>query len=384
MEYIICDITGRTINYDEALCSAIQLRLTQDEKLVFWSQGGHSPKGYLLKRFRSVVPNKYKNSSKRTVLFLKAFDTICAYTCLLFRFLFKKPRIFHLQWLPFLSLGVRGAFIDIFFLKLLRRISKSTKFVFTIHNMCPHGMKEEQREGYNVLFIKALKIFDRYIVHTNQTKLDVCQVFGLDEQKVNIVFHGVFVPEGRDFNRKKWNRDDVRLIMYGTQNWYKGPDVFVRSLQLVSDRFKPHIHAYICGVVDKEMQEACKDINTGVDIKWDNYYLTDEQLYNRIEESDIIILPYRRISQSGVLLLALSTKRIIITSNLPTFKETLDEYDPSLFFESENPKSLAVLIERYMNDEVDRNSVLERLSLLENKYSWKNSASCTINLYRTI
>lgn len=384
MKYIICDITGRTINYDEALCAAIQLQLSQNEQLEFWSQGGHSPKGYLLKRFRSVVPNRFKNSSKKTILFLKAFDAICAYICILFRILINKPRVFHLQWLPFLSLGLRGASIDIFFLRLFRHIANSTTFLFTIHNMCPHGMKEEKRAAYNVMFVKALQLFDVFIVHTKQTKDEVCQQFGLDEKCVNIIYHGVFVPEGVSFNRKIWNRKSVNLLMYGTQNWYKGTDVFVKALELLSDECKLKIHAYICGVVDKEMQNACNGIDAGVDLKWENYYLTDEQLYKRIEESDIIVLPYRRISQSGVLLLALSTKRIIITSNLPTFMETLDEYDQSLFFESENPKSLANLIEKYLNEKIDRTVVLDNLSVLEKKYSWDNSASLTVNLYRKL
>ena len=381
MKYFICDITGRTINYDEALCEALGEVVHQECSVEFWSQGGHRSLYYTYRPFYSVVPSRYKNSRSIFVLFLKALDTIFAFFIVFFRLLKNKPDVFHLQWLPFLSLGNRGANIDFFFLELMRKISARTKFVFTIHNMCPHGMKEDGRMAYNTLFAKAMEYFDCYVVHTHKTKDEVCQTFGLAENKVVVIHHGVFIPKDIVFERKQWDQADVHIIMYGSQNWYKGTDVLVKALQLIPNEYKERIHVRICGVVDGEMQKECSDVAVNVELSWDNYYLTDEQLYKRINESDIIVLPYRRISQSGVLLLALATNRIIITSDLPTFKETLCNYDENLFFESENPSSLADLIVRYINEGIDREEVLEKLSELKGLYSWSSAANKTLQLY---
>lgn len=381
-KFVICDITGRTINYDEALCSSVQLLLNSNENLEFWSQGGNHSNSYKLKSFSSLVPSRFKNSSSLGVRILKAVDAIFAYLCILYRFSIHKPVVFHLQWLPFISLGTKGAFIDIFFLKLIKVLSKDTLWVYTIHNICPHGMKDNDRATYNPIFRRAMNLFDEYVVHTKQTKEEVCQVFNLPSTLVNVIYHGVFVPKDIVFARKPWDNHSINLLMYGSQNWYKGTDILVQSLKYIPENIKPFIHVMICGVIDKEMENACKIDDTSIDVKWENYFLSDNQLYDRIKDSDIIILPYRRISQSGVLLLALATKRLIITSNLPTFMETLNTLDPSLFFESENPLSLAKLITRYVNDTIDRNTVYNNLNLLLDKYSWEKSALKTIVLYR--
>lgn len=60
--------------------------------------------------------------------------------------------------------------------------------------------------------------------------------------------------------------------------------------------------------------------------QWMPYFVAEQKLDYEINESDVIILPYRSISQSGVLLLSLYFKKPIITSDLPSFKETLKGY----------------------------------------------------------
>lgn len=384
MKIVISDITGRTLNYDYALCDAISERMDKTDVVEFWGPDREHNDKLKVRSFGSIVPSKYKTSTNTVVRLLKAFDTILAYIKILLWVIKEKPDVFHLQWFPFLSLGTTGASIDMFFMKMIRKCSPQTKGVFTIHNMCPHGMSENDRAGYNPIFTKVLSLFDHYVVHTEKTKEEVIDAFNLKEEKVSLVYHGVFKPKGVVFERKQWDYKNVKLIMYGSQNWYKGTDVFVEALSLLHADVKKRIHVTICGSIDQEISSKCNAINTGCDIDWMSYYLEDDLLYQKISESDIIILPYRRISQSGVLLLAIATKRLIVTSNLPTFKETLKGYNDEMFFESEKPQSLASLISKYVKGELDRDNVLRILESLEELYSWGESAKKTINIYKTI
>lgn len=384
MRIIISDITGRTLNYDYALCEAICESTQKEDVVEFWGPDREHDKKLKVRSFASVVPSRYKTSISNKVRLLKAFDTIFAYIKILLLVIKYKPDVFHLQWFPFLSLGTRGSSIDMFFIKMIKRCSSQTKMVFTIHNMCPHGMSENDRAGYNPIFSKALSLFDHFVVHTEKTKDEVITFFNLKEEKVSLVYHGVFKPKGVVFRRKQWDSNNVRLIMYGSQNWYKGTDVFVEALSMLPDDVKERIHVTICGSIDLDISIKCNAINTGCDIDWMSYYLEDELLYQKISESDIIFLPYRRISQSGVLLLAIATKRLIVTSDLPTFKETLKGYNETMFFESEKPQSLASLICKYVNGNIDRDKTLNALESLEELYSWNESANKTINIYKMI
>lgn len=384
MNIIVSDITGRTLNYDYALCEAISARLSTKDKIEFWGPKRNHSENLMVRSFGSIVPGRYKTSTSIMVRILKAFDAIFAYILICFWVLKIKPDVFHLQWFPFLSLGIRGASVDLFFIKMLKKCSRHTHLVFTIHNMCPHGMPEENRKGYNPIFSNALRLFDHFVVHTERTKDEVVEVFGLNRNQVTIVYHGVFKPQNVEFKRREWNDKIIKFIMYGSQNWYKGTDIFVEALSLLPVDIKNRIKISICGVVDQEISDKCKAIDTGCDIEWMSYFLDDNLLYEKIKESDIILLPYRRISQSGVLLLAIATKRLIITSDLPTFKETLKGYDDEMFFESENSQSLADIICKYINGVLNVAKALNTLESLEVLYSWDKSAMKTMQIYNSL
>ena len=117
-----------------------------------------------------------------------------------------------------------------------------------------------------------------------------------------------------------------------------------------------------------------KEKKQNANIEFIPEYVSDEVLYKYIADSDIIVLPYREISQSGALLLALSTKRLIITSDIPSFKETLAGTGEDTFFENGNAASLSNLIKKYVDGLVDENKQLDIIESLEAKYSWENIA----------
>ncbi|MFK2235280.1 hypothetical protein ACIXMR_13945 [Bacteroides fragilis] len=56
---------------------------------------------------------------------------------------------------------------------------------------------------------------------------------------------------------------------------------------------------------------------------WTPYFLEETVLHTRIQQADIIVLPYRAISQSGVLLLSIYFEKLVICADLPSFVETL-------------------------------------------------------------
>lgn len=384
MKIVVCDITGRTLNYDVALCEAISKEQSSSDSVELWCAGLNKQYSFKKHKFFSFIPFKYRNSSAVFARLLKVLDVLFAYVRLAISLGIRHVDVFHLQWFPFISLGTRGAFVDLFFIRLLRKLTPKTKFVFTIHNICPHGMKEEERYGYNPVFLKALSLFDHFIVHTERTKQDVCEDLGLKNDSLSVVYHGVFIPQNIQFKATTLHKERITIIMYGNQNWYKGTDVFVRSLCNLKDSVKNRLHIIICGAINSEYLSELRSIETGISIEWIPRFVDDDLLYSKINESDIIVLPYRRISQSGVLLLAIATNRFIITSNLPTFKETLKGFASELFFRSEDPVDLARLISVYLNKNVDEVSLLGNIKELQSLYSWSQSAKDTLDIYKSL
>ena len=162
--------------------------------------------------------------------------------------------------------------------------------------------------------------------------------------------------------------------MYGNQSTYKGTDVFVKALSSLPHEYKDKVHALVVGKTYSHYLNELKEKKQNANIEFIPEYVSDEDLYKYIAVSDIIVLPYREISQSGVLLLALSTKRLIITSDIPSFKETLVGMGEDTFFENGNAASLSKLIKKYADGLVDENKQLDIIESLEAKYSWENIA----------
>lgn len=384
MKIVICDITGRTINYNVALCEAIHNELGVDDSVEYWSAGIKDEYPFKTHTFTSIVPKKYRSVAHAITRVLKAFDTIIAYIWILLKLKFTKIDVLHLQWFPFISLGLMGASVDINFLKLISWVSPNTKLVFTIHNLCPHRMTEEGRKNYNPIFTKALGYFDAYVVHTEGTREEVTKILGLPYENTHVIYHGIFKTDGYTFQPSNIDDKQVNLLMYGFQHAYKGTDIFIKSLSYLDNECKKRLKVTVCGAFGLGYLDKCKSIETGVEITWIPDFLPDTYLYDQINKADILLFPYRRISQSGALLLALNTGKYLITSNITTFVETLKGFPKECFFKNEDPEDLARVISMYLNKEINTDKIVLSIKELNKLYSWEMSAQNTILMYKSI
>ena len=139
------------------------------------------------------------------------------------------------------------------------------------------------------------------------------------------------------------NRKDGKLhiLQFGGQSYYKGTDVLVNAVCGLDEERKAKIETRIVGGISQSLLEELKTKDKDSIIKWKAYFLDDEELHQEINDSDIIVLPYRAISQSGVLLLSINFGKLIICSDLPSFMETMrgeegNELDGCLFFKNED------------------------------------------------
>lgn len=317
----------------------------------------------------NILPLRLRKSKRKLFRAIKALMVIMNYIDLIVRVALRKPDILHLQWLPLVEVST----IEKHFLKILRSVAPKTKFLLTIHNIYPHDSNEIGKRIYRERFSKVESFFDKFIVHLETTKNEFCSALGISAGRVKVLHHGILAPKSHDTIRRQ-RGNVLKLIMYGNQSTYKGTDIFVNALTLLPQEYKDKVHALVVGKTYSDYLNKLKEKKENANIEFNPEYVSDEALYKYIAESDIIVLPYREISQSGVLLLALSTKRLIITSNIPSFKETLVGMGQDTFFENGNAASLSKLIVKYADNLVDENKQLDAIECLEAKYSWMNVA----------
>lgn len=371
---IIADITGRTRLYDEMLFSSMS-RIEDDISLLMPSRG-------LIR----MIPKKYQSSSNAIKRIVKIVECFINYFILGIRLVYSKTSILHLQWLPFLEIiGV-----EYYILLLFKLFRPKLNVVLTVHNVFPHDMEENKKEAYIKRFIKIGQFIDAFIVHTEASKSELSSIYNINESRIHICYHGVFKPLVVGETNEKERKDKFRILMFGLHSFYKGTDILVEAVNKLSDKCKNSVDINIVGLVEKGYYDRLIKMDGSNLIRWKNYFLSDSELGKEISQCNLIVLPYRKISQSGVLLMALNCGKIIVCSDLPSFKETLhgpehdSSYDNDLFFKSDDSDSLCSLLERYVERSVSETMLLKRMEQLAKDYSWDKSAEKTMEVYRKV
>lgn len=375
MNILIVDISGRVDIYDDALFTSMKSVRPENKYRLL------RPKKGLL----NLIPNRFKTSESLLKRLVKVFEALLNYLFLLASLVVNKYDVLHFQWLPFLEVNEW----EISFLKIIRRIAPKTKIALTVHNIYPHNINDKAKLAYNCRFRKACTLIDEFIVHTNISKQDIIKEFGICVEKVSVCCHGVFAPEGVKLKRTNREGGKLHILQFGSQSFYKGTDLLVDAVCGLDISLQNKIDIHIVGGISNKFLSELQRKDKKSIVKWTPFFIDNQTLYKEINQCDLIVLPYRAISQSGVLLLSIYFEKLIICSDLPSFKETMHgsfgtSLDDMLFFKSEDSDALKQLLVNYINKLIDESLVHNRIANLKALYSWESAAKATIATYRKV
>lgn len=291
----------------------------------------------------------------------------------------KKPNVVHIQW-------IRCFFLDYLFLKLLK--CKGIKVVYTAHNVLPHNSGNK----YKNQFDKYYHRLDAIIVHFLASKNEIVDLFNIDETKVHVIRHGILsypfsskVIQERATILKETvglNKGQIVFAMLGAMSPYKGCDFLVdvwKNNVVLQDSNK-----YKLLIVGK---------NQGIDFAalqgLENVYVLDAlvddmDFLSYLSLADVLLLPYRKISQSGVLLTAIAQHIPFVVSNAGGISEPLSVADVGWNIGEASYDNLQkCLLELIAKPEEikfkkEDSGSWEKIQKL---YSWENIASETFCLY---
>ncbi len=368
----ILDISGRIPVYDDYFCEA----LAGKANVILYSPNAHV--GVKRENYNYYKLVGGDNSISRYSLYLKALLGIYNYLFFGVILLFKRYKIIHIQWFPFLE----KVSLEIYVLKFYRFLSPRTSIIYTHHNVFPHNYEEHKKELYRNRMIRIFKQVDHIVVHTSSTKELVSSIFCVPKEKISIVHHGTFVPSF--FPQRKRNDLKLRFLMFGNQTYYKGTDLLVEAFSHLNSDDLNKSEVRIIGNTDDVMFRSIKPKAESLGIQWLPKFIDDKTLYQEITDADVLVFPYRAISQSGALLLALPFCKPIILSDLPSFLETMVDFPKYAFFDTGSAESLKNVMEYYINKRSCLNAEILILKSLNDMYSWDNSAKKMMRIYQSI
>ena len=300
-------------------------------------------------------------------------------------FLWRRFEAVHFQWL-----GERET--DYRFIRLLQWLG--FKVVYTAHNVLPHN---DQSAPTKLFFHKLYRTVDRIIVHAESLKREMLEQFALDAEKIEVVAHGAYdlfcgregISKAASRERLGIGEDKKVLLFFGILRRNKGLDILLDAFETFSGRMQDAVLLVAGGGGRRSPAEyyekLIRRLRENPRIKFVQQYIPTEEMELYFAAADVVVLPYRKASQSGVLLAAYGFGRAVVVTRTGGLAEAVEDGKSGLIVPPEDPAALAGVLQKVLRDPEKLESMAQYAKLLgQTKYSWTAAAAGTIELYRSL
>jgi glycosyltransferase involved in cell wall biosynthesis len=230
-------------------------------------------------------------------------------------------------------------------ISILKEIKTRNPDVVTagiIHNVSPH----ERFPMQDVLTRRLFKLTDAPIVLSEQTNLEYLGL--MSGERPERLFHPVYEQswpdDSRESIRKRFDFEpnEIVVLFFGLVRQYKGLDILIDALNLINLE-KTRIRPLIVGEFYIDPQSILSKIKTEHLPYYEivNRYVSEDEAARYLSASDVMVLPYRSASQSGVLSNALNFNLPALVSDLPGLTELVKQNVTGRIVEPGNSVALA-------------------------------------------
>lgn len=318
---------------------------------------------------------KYKNNILKGISYVLTMLRICVYI------LIKMPKVIHIQW-------IRVPVFDYCYYSIIKKCLK-IKLVYTVHNILPHTIKQGDYEKFKRFY----DLCDILIVHTNTTKRDLSEEFNINLNKIIIAPHGPLIfkenknnidAEVEMINDKYKLRKKIVFSILGTQSEYKGTDLLVDAW-LSSEKLRRDDEKTLI-IAGQNADKYLKSKNTHNIIVIDGI-LSDLTFKALIRRSDVIVLPYRRIEQSGVLLSLIIERVPYCATDVGELAIPIKEENIGWIIPEVSANSIKETLEKIVEnvDEIqEKAGNIQGWTRIFEYYDWNTAAKITEKIYSEV
>ena len=286
----------------------------------------------------------------------------------------ERPHVFHVQALhqPLLDWP----------LLLIARL-RGARLVWTAHNSLPH----ESTRFDTVLFRFIYRYVDAVIVHTRFTARTLAEELGVRRDKVHVIAHGPLTlgaapAPSREAAREALGVVDETflLLLFGRIRPYKGLDLLVSALDRIAD---PDMHLIVAG--EDTFGEGRRLLANRNDVTADLSRVDDHTTARYFAAADLVVLPYRRIDQSGVLMLALTYRCAVLASDIGGLAEVIEDERTGFLLAPVDAETLAGRLAALKSRPDALETVRRNVARAQDgEQGWPQLAAHTAHLYQRV
>lgn len=325
-------------------------------------------------------PKQYFKMSKSLNLLILPFD-------LLMKRL-QGFKIFHIHWTygftpPIQSIVFRTIYFFYFVLIFFWIKILGFKVVWTVHNILPH-----EKQFVNDFLARRFlaRISDAKIVHCKNT-IEEMKKNGLNTKNVSVISIGNYIDvysntSTRQESRKRLGIQDDKFVFlhFGNIRSYKGID---HLLEIFKKLNKSHPNTFLliggkCSFL--KSKKLLNKYKNDRNIKIFDNYIPDRKVQYYFNASDVVVFPFKKVTTSSSVILALSFKKPIIAPRLGCLKDIPNRL--GFFYEEKEINGLI----RCMKKAIEERKHLGETGMVAYEYveklDWKEIAEKSYRIYK--
>ena len=246
-----------------------------------------------------------------------------------------------------------------------------------------HDVNDFKTQGGGLYRSRIIRWFDGIIIHNIFSRKALeAQV---RPKKIAVIPHGNFVETTRTF-RYNHKEGALRLLFFGQIKKVKGLDILLRAMTspILLER---GVVLTVAGKLWHDDLVSYDQMLKALDsrVVCDFNFIAEKKAEQYFEEADVVVLPYREIFQSGVLMKAMSHGRVVIASDLEPFREIITHAENGFLFRSGDSRHLAEIIALANENQTQFPRMAERaLAKINADYDWIQIGKKTSEFYDVV
>ena len=326
--------------------------------------------------------------SKRRQL-ARSAEYVANLLVLLGQWTYKRPDIVHIQWLPLLE----ALPVEILWMRIVKALG--IRIVYTVHNFSPHDDPTVERAKK---FVTAYGLADHLVCYSEHVARSVSKLLedrlvSISTQRTGAVCTSLSIPArvaAEDwlqtaFGIQKGPENRSVVLFCGTLRPYKGIEFLLDAWSMRARNANQLLviagdgdHNYVM-----DLQRRTDSLNRD-DLVYIPRRLNWQDLVALHAASDVVVLPYRTISQSAALMFAARFDVAVIATTAGVFSEDLRDGKSALLVEYGDTLALTRSLDAIACSAELRERLAKGLANAYPDSRWRDAAVSTVAIYSSL
>lgn len=252
------------------------------------------------------------------------------------------------------------------------RKKSSLPIVFICHNVLPH----EERFVDKIIARQVLSLATGVVVHAQSEAMKLKKLLPHKHFEINPhPSYGVFQHNSMSLEEARKILDiplqSNVILFFGFIRRYKGVDILLDAIGKINMPVETLIVGEIWGNDNENLLARMQKLSLEGKVQLIDHYVPNEEVAKYFSAADVIVLPYRHASQSGVIQIAYSFNVPVIASRVDGLVDAVQHGKTGFLVPPDDPDSLAETLEHFFSlGLTERKEIRDNIESNMDRYSW--------------